>query len=172
MIKQFDTYIIQMIQDHDILKFNFSEKHQRRKRSMYRDMEKTISRIHKGFQNAMFAYQYNLVKGIRNVVMSTNKIKYSIEKVVLDAIEDINRRINTSAFDRLIDEEAEEEETSDSNIIIDYCFGPIMGENYGVRTLLEYEEECQENITCAEDISGDSSETENFNFISRGNLKR
>ena len=88
-------------------------------------------------------------------------------------IDDIDNRLNRSGYDSYFDEEKEGEEDSEDNVLINYCFGPIMGPNYGVRTLIEYEEECEEGTTCADDItpSDDGSETENTNLFSdRGNI--
>ena len=36
----------------------------------------------------------------------------------------------------------------DNNPLLRYCFGELYGENYGVRTLLEYDEECTIGDTC------------------------
>ena len=126
--------------------------------------------MQRGFENILDAYLYNMVKGVRNIVMATNNIKKTVEQIASDAIDDIDERLNKSGHDAFLDDEEEEEEPED-NILVNYCFGPIMGSNYGARTLLEYEEECNEGTTCADDIDpvDRNSEKDNLRFNGRGN---
>ena len=148
-----------------------SANHRRGKRSIYRDIKRTISQIQRGIENILYGYTYNLTKGIRKIVATAK----SIEKVVSDVIDDIDNRLNRSGYDSFFHEDEEGDEDSEDNVLINYCFGPINGPNYGVRTLITYEEQCEEGTTCAEDItpSADGSETENANvFNDRGNIYR
>ena len=136
-------------------------------------MKKTLSRIQRGLNKILLGYQYNLIKGIRKVVLETKNVYKTVEEVISDALHEIDNRLNRSGYNSFLDQE-EDEEPSEDNLLVEYCFGGIMGPNYGVRTLLEYEEECDENDTCENDIdsSEDESDTENFNFSSRGNRHR
>ena len=145
--------------------------HKRGKRSIYKNVKKIISRIQRGLENVLDAYYYNMIKGIRKVVMAKNTVQKTIGKVISEALEDIDRRLNRSGFDAYIDDEEEEEEPSENDLLVNYCFGPIMGPHFGVRTLLEYEEQCEEGISCESDIesSDDDFEPENRNFSTRGN---
>ena len=134
-------------------------------------MKRTFKRMRHGFERIIDIYTYNLVRGFRNVLHTTNNIQHAIKTVVSDALEDIDRRLNRSQRDPFLDQE-EEQGPSEDNLLVSYCFGAILGPNYGMRTLLEYEEECQIGTTCVEDIeneAGDDSEEDGFDSNRRGN---
>ena len=91
--------------------------------------------------------------------------------VISDALDDINVRLNQPKSDSFFDHE-KEQDSSEDNILVNYCFGEILGPNYGIRTLLEYEEECVEGETCDEDIDSETEndfEADGFDINSRGN---
>ena len=43
------------------------------------------------------------------------------------------------------EEEVDEEE---ENVLLQYCFGDIYGENYGFRTVVDFDEICEEGVDC------------------------
>ena len=151
--------------------YNTSGIHRRRKRSITRDIRRTFKRIQRGFENAIDAYSYNLIRGMRNVIKTTYNIHDVMGTVISDALDDINVRLNQPKSDSFFDHE-KEQDSSEDNILVNYCFGEILGPNYGIRTLLEYEEECVEGETCDEDIDSETEndfEADGFDINSRGN---
>jgi len=133
-------------------------------------MERTFQRIQRGFENVVDTYRFNLMKGLRVIMKIGYNIHDSIETVISDALHDIDNRINRSQGDTFLDQE-EEQGPSDDNILVNYCFGEINGPHFGVRTLIEYEEECVEGLTCGEDINDDAeddSEADGFDLNDRG----
>ena len=130
-------------------------------------MKRTYKRIRRGFEKVIDAYLFNLMKGLRVIMKTGNNIHDAIETVISDALHDIDNRINRSQSDTFLDQD-EEQGPSDDNILIDYCFGEINGPNFGIRTLIEYEEECEEGATCGEDINveaEDDFEADGINYI-------
>ena len=139
--------------------FSFKTVTRRRKRSAYKKMSKTITRIQRGFQKVVNFHTGNLIKGIQKIFKTGNNIHRSIDKLAADGLKDIDNRLNRQQQEFAEDEE-EEDEDVDTNILVDFCFGEIYGKNYGIRTFLEYEEECQEGVTCAPDINVDTDDNE------------
>ena len=60
----------------------------------------------------------------------------------------------------MIDAEEDLDE-SEANVLLEFCFADLYGANYGFRTIIEYDEECIEGVTC--DATGESIEDENGN---------
>ena len=152
-------------------RYNISAIHRRKKRSISRNIKRTVKRISRGFENIIDIYRYNLVKGFLNALHTANNIQDEIKTLVTDALNDIDNRLNRSQRDPFLDQE-EEQGPSEDNFLVKYCFGAIFGPNYGLRTLLEYEEECQEGFSCETDIeneTGDDSETDGLDSNRRGN---
>ena len=66
----------------------------------------------------------------------------------------------------------------EENALLQYCFGDIYGENYGFRTVIEFDEECEEGeVDCDlnledENIRGEEQFTNRRpeEFTSRGNI--
>ena len=151
--------------------YNNSGIHRRRKRSISREMKRTFKRIRRGFENVFDTYRYNLIRGFGNIIKTADNIHDAMGTVISDALDDINTRLNEPKSDTVLEQE-EEQVSSEDNILVNYCFGEILGPNYGIRTLLEYEEECEEGVTCEEDIDGeteDDSGADGFNLNDRGN---
>ena len=130
-------------------------------------MSRTVKRIQRGFKRVTDFHGRNMVKGIRKIIQSGQDITKSVEQLITDSLEDIDSRLNKLPQEDA-DEEFEEENDSENNILIDYCFGQIYGPNYGIRTLLEFEEECEEGVTCAEDIDASDDLNSNSGDISNG----
>ena len=130
-------------------------------------MSRTVKRIQRGFKRVTDFHGRNMVKGIRKIIQSGQDITKSVEQLITDSLEDIDNRLNKLPQEDA-DEEFEEENDSESNVLIDYCFGQIYGPNYGIRTLLEFEEECEEGVTCAEDIDASDDLNSNSGDISNG----
>ena len=114
-------------------------------------MSRAIRRIKKGFTGIVDFHSRNVVKGIRKLIMSGKNIEQAVTELIVDGLEDIDRRLNKLPEQEFA-EDVEDENDSENNILIDYCYGEIYGPNYGIRTLLEYEEECEEGVNCSEDI--------------------
>ena len=73
-----------------------------------------------------------------------------------------------------LDDQEETDDEFDTNVLTDFCFGDIYGPNYGIRTFLEFEEECEEGSTCVKDIDIDSPtcpSTTNFYVWNNGKCK-
>ena len=115
-------------------------------------MSKTVKRIERGFKFIIDFHVRNVVKGIEKLIRSGEDVRQSVSKLLSDGLDDIDRRLNKLPTDS--EDEFEDEDDFESNILINYCFGEIYGPNYGIRTLLEYEEECEED-ECSEDIGVD-----------------
>ena len=149
----------------------------RKKRAVHNEMARTIKRIQKGIEKVMHFHSYNVVKGVRNILKSGKEFSanfyHSMEKLVIDGLEDIDSRLNRQENDDVSDDQAEDDDETETNILTDYCFGEIYGPNYGIRTLLEFEEECDEGSTCSADIDGDSASEQNVDIgPTTGNVKR
>ena len=78
--------------------------------------------------------------------------------MISDSLEDIDNRLNKLPQEGSEEDFEEEEDDSGNNILVEYCFGEIYGPNYGIRTLLEFEEECEEGVNCAEDMDVNDDE--------------
>ena len=123
-------------------------------------MTRILARMKKGFQRIVHFHSNNVIKGVHNIVKSGKEFDrnfyQSMEKLILDGIEDIDNRLNKIDTDDSFDSQQEDKDDFDTNILTDFCFGDIYGPNYGIRTFLEFEEECDEESTCAEDIDIDT----------------
>ena len=124
-------------------------------------MSRAIKRIQQGSKKIVNFYGRNLVKGIRKLIISGKDITSAVEKLIADSLEDIDNRLNKLPQEDSEEDFEEEDDDSGNNILVDYCFGEIYGPNYGIRTLLEFEEECEEGVDCAEDIDVNDEEISN-----------
>ena len=112
-----------------------------------------------------------MIKGVIKILETGKNVKQFTEKMASDAIEDIDRRLNRPRNDPLVNDEEEDDET-EVNALVEYCWGEIYGKNYGIRTLLEYEQECENAATCNEDNDINVSvnvEERNILWRERGN---
>ena len=125
-------------------------------------MKRVIKRINRGLEKIVQFYSYNVINGARKILQSGKdfnvKFYQSMEKLITDGIEDIDNRLNEKKIDNFIDDDAlVEEDDSETNVLTDYCFGDIYGPNYGIRTFIEFEEECEEDSTCIAYIEPESN---------------
>ena len=131
-------------------------------------MSRAIKRIQKGFEKIISFHSYNVIKGARKILkegkdFGTNFYQ-SMEKLIVDGLEDIDNRLNRKTTDEIDDDQVEDDDEFDTNVLTDFCFGEIYGPNYGIRTFLEFEEECDEGSTCSEDIDSDSAIDQNLDI--------
>ena len=123
-------------------------------------MKRVVKRINKGLEKIVQFHFNNVIKGARKVLQSGKdfnvKFYQSMEKLIIDGLEDIDDRLNKKRIDDITDDEFDQENDSETNLLTDYCFGEIYGPNYGIRTFIEFEEECEEGSTCKADIDPDS----------------
>ena len=124
-------------------------------------MKRVVKRINRGLEKIVQFYSYNVINGARKILQSGKdfnvKFYQSIEKLITDGIEDIDNRLNKKKIDDFMDDdELVEEDDFETNVLTDYCFGDIYGPNYGIRTFIEFEEECEEDSTCVADIEPES----------------
>ena len=128
-------------------------------------MSRTIKRIQNGVEKVIHFHTSNVIKGVRNILKSGKDFNanfyHSMEKLVIDGLEDIDSRLNRQETDDISDDQSEDDDEIETNILTEYCFGEIYGPNYGIRTLLEFEEECNEGSTCSADIDGDFATEQN-----------
>ena len=75
---------------------------------------------------------------------------------------------STNAFEEL-DNEDDSFDDFDDNPLLRYCFSEQYGDNYGFRTLLEYEEECTIGESCLANGTTIQVESEVLRW-KRGNL--
>ena len=115
-------------------------------------MSKTLKRIERGFKSIIDFHVRNVIDGIQKLIRSGKDVKQSVSKLLSDGWEDIDRRLNKPPTDS--EDEFEDEIEFENNVLINYCFDEIYGPNYGIRTLLEYEEECEEG-ECSANIGVD-----------------
>ena len=125
-------------------------------------MKRVVKRINRGLEKIVQFYSYNVINGARKILQSGKdfnvKFYQSMEKLITDGIEDIDNRLNKKKIDDFMDDDAlVEEDDSETNVLTDYCFGDIYGPNYGIRTFIEFEEECEEGSTCIADIEPESN---------------
>ena len=128
-------------------------------------MKRIIKRIQKGFERIVNFHSHNVIKGVRNTLKLgydfNTKFYESMEKLIFDGFEDIDNRLNRVESDDSFDDQEEDGDDMDTNILTDFCFGDIYGPNYGIRTFLEFEDECEEGSTCIKDIDIDSTPEQN-----------
>ena len=145
--------------------YTFSDTTGRKKRAANNEMRRVIKRIQKGYERIVYFHSHNVIKGARKLLKSgmdlTTKFYKSMEKLVFDGIEDIDNRLNRIETEDDFDDQEEDDDEFDTNVLTDFCFGDIYGPNYGIRTFLEFEEECDEGSTCTKDINEDSSLEQN-----------
>ena len=85
---------------------------------------------------------------MQNIIHAGKISSSAIDGIVQDVIEDIDRRVNHGGiydeptFFQDEDDEIDEEE---ENVLNQYCFEDLYGPNFGFRSLLEYETECEED---------------------------
>ena len=129
-------------------------------------MKRIVKRIQKGFERIMYFHSHNVIKGVRNIIKSGKEFNSNfyeaMKALIYDGIEDIDNRLNKIETDGSFDAQEEDDDDFDTNILTDFCFGDIYGPNYGIRTFLEFEEECEEGSTCVKDIDIDSPTEEDF----------
>ena len=145
--------------------YEISESPRRKKRAVYNEMCRTVKRIHRGFEKIVHHHTYNVVKGAQNILKSGKdfnaKFYNSMDKLIFDGLEDIDNRLNKKETNDFSDDQLETDDEIETNVLTDYCFGEVHGANYGIRTFLEFEEECDEGSTCAADIDPDSDDESN-----------
>ena len=134
-------------------------------------MKRFSKRIQKGFQKLANFYVHNVIKAVTKIVNTGVNIEESAKSIVSDILKDINQRLNRQDSDLVLEQEDEVDE-SEENALAQFCYGQIFGKNYGIRTFLEYEEECEDGITCKDDIdanlTNDAEENDLF-FAKKGN---
>ena len=135
----------------------------RKKRSIHKKISRTITRIRKGIKNIINFHQYNVINGLQLIFKKGKDVHQSINSFASDSLKDIDNRLNRQ-HDDTSDEFKEEMKDTSTNILVDYCFGEIFGKNYGIRTFLEYEEECEEGLTCAQDINSNTDEDDSVDI--------
>ena len=118
--------------------------------------------MRKGFTNIINFHSYNVIKGLLIILKRGKDIHQSINTFTSDSLKDIDNRLNRP-HDDISDELKEDSEDSNTNILVDYCFGEVFGNNYGIRSFLEYEEECEEGLTCALDVNPNKHEDDSAN---------
>ena len=124
-------------------------------------MKRVVKRINKGLEKIVQFHSSNVIKGARKGLQAGKdlnvKFHQSMEKLIIDGLDDIDNRLNEKKIEDFTDDEFDQENDSETNVLTDYCFGEIYGPNYGIRTFIEFEEECEEGSTCIADIEPESN---------------
>lgn len=99
---------------------------------------------------------------MQNIVQVGRISTSAIDGIVKDVIEDVDRRVNHGDSD---DEdtffEDEDEDEDDENVLNQYCFEDLYAANFGFRSLLEYEKECEEGSECQQGLDAFADEEDN-----------
>ena len=85
---------------------------------------------------------------MQNIIRAGKISSSAINDIVQDVIEDIDRRVNHGGRDdkpTFFQDEDDEIDEEEENVLNQYCFEDLYGPNFGFRSLLEYEKECEED---------------------------
>ena len=85
---------------------------------------------------------------MQNIIHAGKISSSAIDGIVQDVIQDIDRRVNHGGRNdkpTFFQDEDDEIDEDKENVLNQYCFEDLYGPNFGFRSLLEYEKECEED---------------------------
>ena len=99
---------------------------------------------------------------MQNIVQAGRISTSAIDGIVKDVIEDIDRRVNHGGKDDedTFFEDEDEAEEEEENVLNQYCFEDLYAANFGFRSLLEYEKECEEDSECQQGLDAFADEND------------
>ena len=140
---------------------NFLGGVRRHKRSTEKGITKILGRISRGFYKIVSGYVNGVSTGMENIIRAGKISTSAIDGIVQDVVEDIDRRVNHGGKDEddTFFQDDDEIDNDEENVLNQYCFEDLYGANFGFRSLLEYEKECEEDSECQVGLDAFSDES-------------
>ena len=135
--------------------YQFLGGQRRHKRSIEKGASNVLGRISRGFFKIVNGYINGVSTGMQNIIQVGKISSSAIDGIVQDVIEDIDRRVNHGGRDdqdTFFQDEDDKVDQEEENVLEQYCFADLYGPNFGFRSLLEYEKECEEGSECQKDL--------------------